>query len=175
MYTKESFLAACKLEAKILKHLAAQATPAQLGYRPTPGQRSTLELLQYLSYSPLASVIYAATGTWDHYDGLAAAGKDLTLAGFPKAIDKQAAAIAKHLKPLSDATLRRKQTTHWNGQKMTLGEALVALVLQHLTAYRFQLFLYLKASGSSQLGTSDAWMGKAKKPEKAKKARAEKA
>jgi hypothetical protein len=37
---------------------------------------------------------------------------------------------------------------------------LVNVVLRQFAAYRMQLFLYLKASGHPELGTSDCWMGK---------------
>ena len=36
-------------EVRILLHLVAEVDPAKLDYRPTPKQRSLLELLQYLS------------------------------------------------------------------------------------------------------------------------------
>jgi hypothetical protein len=66
MYRKDDFLASLKKEAKIIRHLATTIPAGQLGYRPTPGQRSTLELLQYLSFSPLSTAIYLVSGSWDH-------------------------------------------------------------------------------------------------------------
>src|SRR5258708_23282840 len=36
-------------EVRILLHLAAKIDRSQLDYRPTPAQRSTIELLRYLS------------------------------------------------------------------------------------------------------------------------------
>jgi hypothetical protein len=53
---------------------------------------------------------------------------------------------------------------------MGLGEALIELVLKTATAYRMQLFLYAKASGSAQLTSSDCWQGVAAKQKAAAQA-----
>jgi hypothetical protein len=163
MYRKADFLKSLKQEAKIIKHLASVLTPAQLDYRPTAAQRSTLETLQYLSYAPLATTEYLVSGSWDHYDAMAAAAKEVTPATIAKVIDKQVAAITKRLAKLGDAQILRKTVKSWSGKKMGLGEALIELVLKTATAYRMQLFLFAKASGSAQLTSSDCWQGVAAK------------
>jgi hypothetical protein len=170
MYRKADFLTSLKLEAKIIKHLAGVLSPAQLDYRPTPAQRTTLEVLQYLSYAPLATVDYLVSGSWDHYDAQAAAAKEVSLATAAKVIDKQVATIAKRLAKLSDAQILRRSVKSWSGKKMGLGEALIELVLKTATAYRMQLFLYAKASGSAQLTSSDNWQGVAAKKKAAAQA-----
>ena len=48
--TKSELLDSLQKEVRILLHLASKIDRAQLDYRPTPKQRSTLELLQYLTY-----------------------------------------------------------------------------------------------------------------------------
>jgi hypothetical protein len=48
--TKSELLASLQKEVRILLHLASKIDRSQLDYRPTPKQRSTLELLQYLSH-----------------------------------------------------------------------------------------------------------------------------
>jgi hypothetical protein len=47
--TKAELLAALQNEVRILLHLADKIDPTALDYRPTPKQRSTLELLRDLS------------------------------------------------------------------------------------------------------------------------------
>ena len=47
--TKEQLVASLQNEVRILLHLVSKIDRSQLNYRPTPGQRSTLELLRYLS------------------------------------------------------------------------------------------------------------------------------
>src|SRR5262252_1405215 len=46
--TKEELIASLQNEVRILLHLAGKIDRSKLDYRPTPKQRSTLELLQYL-------------------------------------------------------------------------------------------------------------------------------
>src|SRR4029434_3789054 len=46
--TKEELIASLQNEVRILLHLAGKIDRTKLDYRPTPKQRSTLELLQYL-------------------------------------------------------------------------------------------------------------------------------
>jgi hypothetical protein len=169
MYTKSSFLKSLRHEAKVVKHLATQIPAGQLDYRPTPAQRSALELLRYLSTCTQSAAVFATTQSWDHWDALDAQAKTLDAAGFAKAIDRQTKAVEKALAKQTDKTLQKKQIKTWSGVKCTLGEGLVEMVLKPLTAYRMQLFLYAKASGASHLTSSDCWQGK---PAKAKKAAA---
>ena len=163
MYTKASFLKSIALEAKVMKHLVAQIPSGQAEWRLTPPQRSTLELLRFMTYMPYASVEFALTQAWDKWDGHEAAAKDLQPADFAKAMDKQIKGITKLLAKHGDAALKRKTTKHWNGTKLTLGEALIEMVVKTMTAYRMQLFLQVKASGAPHLATSDCWQGKAAK------------
>lgn len=47
--TKSELVASLQNEVRILLHLASKIDRAKLDYRPTPNQRSTIELLQYLT------------------------------------------------------------------------------------------------------------------------------
>ena len=47
--TKSEIIASLQHEVRILLHLASKIDRSQLEYRPTPKQRSTIELLQYLT------------------------------------------------------------------------------------------------------------------------------
>lgn len=167
MFTKAAFLKSIALEAKVIKHLVTQIPAGKADWRLTPPQRSTIELVRFLSFMPLASVEFALTQAWDKWDGHAAGAKDLQPADFPKAMDKQMKGITKLLAKHGDAALKKKMTKHWNGTKLTLGDALVEMVLKTMAAYRMQLFLQVKASGAPHLGTSDCWQGKAAKAAKA--------
>ena len=46
--TKDELIAALQKEVRILLHLTSKIDRAQLDYRPSAKQRSTLELLRYL-------------------------------------------------------------------------------------------------------------------------------
>ena len=63
--TKPELIAALQDEVRILLHLAGKIDPAKLDYRPTPKQRSTVELLKYLSMMGPALVQAAKAGAFD--------------------------------------------------------------------------------------------------------------
>src|SRR5690349_4739384 len=46
--TKDELISSLEHEVRILLHLISKIEPQMLDYRPTPKQRSLLELLQYL-------------------------------------------------------------------------------------------------------------------------------
>jgi hypothetical protein len=62
------------------------------------------------------------------------------------------------LSGMSDADFRAEMTG-FDGQKISRGAFIVSLVLGGHTAYRTQLFLYLKSCGQEQLGTVNLWRG----------------
>ena len=79
--------------------------------------------------------------------------------------DQTIAAIAAHsgeyeklLADVTDADFR-SEMAGFDGSKMTRGSYLVTSVLGGCAAYRMQLFLYLKACGQEELGTSNLWRG----------------
>ena len=47
--TKDELITSLQNEVRILQHLCTKIEPSMLDYRPTPKQRSTLELLRYLT------------------------------------------------------------------------------------------------------------------------------
>src|SRR5687767_14090774 len=105
--TKPELIASLQNEVRILLHLASKIDRAQLDYRPTPKQRSTIELLKYLSVMGPAFV-KAAKGKLDPADWTAA-----TQAAEARDFDQTVSAIAAHadayatlLADMSDADLR---------------------------------------------------------------------
>lgn len=157
--TKAELVAALQNEVRILLHLASKVDRARLDYRPTPKQRSTLELLRYLSMMGPALVRAAKTAEFDMEgwtaDEKAAAERDFdqTLA----AIAGQTDGYARQLADLSDADLRAEVEIF--GDRSTRGAFLVNLVLCGGAAYRTQLFLYLKACGRDELDSMNLWGG----------------
>src|SRR3954462_4342179 len=63
--SKSELIGALQHEVDILVHLASKVDRAHLDYRPTPNQRSTIELLQYLSMMGPTLVQFARTGAFD--------------------------------------------------------------------------------------------------------------
>ena len=71
--TKAELIGSLQNEVRILLHLCTKIDRAQLDYRPTPKQRSTLELLHYLSFMGPTMVKAAKDGgAWRMTSRLAA-------------------------------------------------------------------------------------------------------
>jgi hypothetical protein len=157
--TKPEMIASLQNEVRILLHLASKIDRSKLDYRPTPKQRSTLELLQYLSIMGPSLIEVAKGGSFDpaKWSALETAAKardfDQTLA----AIEAQKDAYATLMNGMSDAELRSE--VEMFGSKTSRGAIITNLVLCGCAAYRTQLFLYLKACGREELGTMNLWGG----------------
>jgi len=157
--TKPELIASLQHEVTILLHLASKIDRATLDYRPTPKQRSTIELLKYLSVMGPSLVQAATTGAFDP-----AAWTAATQAAEARDFDQTLAAIAAHrdayatmLAGMSDADFRAEIDMF--GNKTTRGAFIVNLVLGGCAAYRTQLFVYLKACGREELSTMNLWAG----------------
>ncbi len=170
MITLDQFNAAVADEARIVKHLITQVPAKGWDFRPTPAQRSTLELVRYLAQGSLGCLLYALNGNWDHWDAGKAEVDKLGPQQLGKAMDKQAKAIAKALGALSPAKLKKATVKDFDGKTVPLVQFLLKMVTGQLAAYRMQLFLYAKQAGNAELTTSDCWLGKKAKPKKAEKA-----
>jgi hypothetical protein len=157
--TKSELIASLQHEVRILVHLMGKIDRATLDYRPTPKQRSTIELLKYLTIMGPALVQAAKTGGFDPAVWTAA-----EKAAQARNFDETVAAIAAHsdayaklLGDMSDADFRAEVDMF--GNKTTRGAFIVNLVLCGCAAYRTQLFMYLKACGREELSTMNLWAG----------------
>ena len=157
--SKPELIASLQNEVRILLHLAGKVDRATLDYRPTPKQRSTLDLLRYLSMMGPTLVGAAKAGAFDEAAWMAAehAAASLTFDQALETIAGHADLYATLLADVSDADLRAEVEVF--GDKTTRGAFLVTWVLCGCAAYRTQLFLYLKACGRDELGTMNLWAG----------------
>ena len=157
--TKSELIGSLQNEVRILLHLASKIERDQLDYRPSPKQRSTLELLRYLSIMGPELVKAAKAGGFDPAVWTVAQTEanardfDQTVA----AIAAQSDEYARLLADVSDDDLRGE--IEMFGSKPTRGSFIVNLVLGGCAAYRTQLFLYLKACGHEELNTMNLWAG----------------
>ncbi len=157
--TKPELIDALQTEVRILLHLADKADQAALDYRPTPKQRSTIELLRYLSMMGPVLAEAAKTGRFD-LDNWTAAEQAAMARSFEQtraAIAAQADLYASLLADLSEADMRAPVAPF--GEATTRGAFLVRWVLCGCAAYRTQIFLYLKSCGREELGTTNLWSG----------------
>lgn len=157
--TKEELVASLQNEIRIVLHLTSKIDRAQLDYRASPKQRSTLELLRYMSMMAPALLVSIKAGAFD-VAAFEAARKAAESADFDTLlamIGKQSNDLAALLDGYSDADLRGE--IEMFGRKATRGYFIVNMVLCAFAAYRMQLFLYLKACGREELNTMNLWAG----------------
>jgi hypothetical protein len=157
--TREELVASLQNEVRILLHLTSKIDRSQLDYRPTPNQRSTLELLRYLTMMGPELISCVRSGVLDHarWQGAVSAANRLDFDQILAALERQPTRYAELIGEFSDADLRDKiELLFWQGSR---GSIIVNLVLCGLAAYRAQLFLYLKACGCSDLSTANLWGG----------------
>lgn len=159
MMNKQQLLESIAHEVHVIRHLATKVPPDALDWRPSPAQRSTIELLRYLSTAAIDLTRVMLSGTWDVASVTGKAPTGLRAADFDAAMVAQLAAIEAALAPLGDVDLARRRATLPNGQTTNVGAALIDTVLKALVAYRMQLFLHAKMSGNASLTTANCWFG----------------
>ena len=157
--TKSELVASLQNEVRILLHLASKIQPEMIDYRPSAKQRSTLELLRYLTNMGPELVKGTKKGSFD-VESWTKATQEAEARDFAqtvKALAAQHDVYAQLIGSMSDAELR--ETINMFGTPMSKGAFLVNLVLAGCAAYRTQLFLYLKACGREELSTANLWGG----------------
>jgi hypothetical protein len=157
--TKDEVIAQLQKEVRILLHLAGKIDRSQLDYRPTPKQRSTIELLRYLTAMGPILVRSIKTGAFDIERWQADTAK-ANAADFDQVVAMIAAQEAEYaglLGSWSEADFRG--SIELFGRTQTRATWLLELVLNGCAAYRTQIFLYLKSCGRDELSTSNLWQG----------------
>lgn len=167
VFTKAELIASFHHEVHVLLHLIGKVDRAQLDYRPTPKQRSTIELIRYLALMGPTLVQAGAAGHFDR-DAWGARIKELETLD----LDGLIGVIATHkdqytalIDAIPDAAFREEVEIF--GRKRTRGAFLVNNVMANGVGYRMQLFLYLKSCGREELVTSNLWHGVDPAPAKA--------
>jgi hypothetical protein len=158
--TKDELIAALTHEVHVLRHLISKIDASTVDYRPTPKQRSSIEVVRYLvMQGPVLSNAIKA-GAFDGAAwGAAQAEVDAAdLAGLDAMLATQPAWFAEHIGAMSDEDFRG--TIRLFAGPMSRGVHFVTLVLANYAAYRTQLFCYLKLCGRDELGTMNLWGGK---------------
>lgn len=159
MLTKDDLLSLMLRECDICIHLHSKIPAGTTDFRFTPGQRSTLELLRYLSMIGIGASRSMVEGKWDAYQAAAKSAESLEAADFPAAMERQKAALSGLFAETPEADFTSKSFTLPWEQVMPLGKAIVTLAYGSLVAYRMQLFLHAKAAGNAAIGTANCWAG----------------
>ena len=162
MSVKQEVIELMVMECNVCKHVAKKFSKSQLNYRPSKAQRSTLELMRFISFFGAEAVRIVklngfATNQWEEYEKNAKKAETLKPAQFAKAMDVQAREIKKIVSSIPDADLKKKFKMPL-GKPVTVAQALLQVSARFMIGYRMQLYLYAKA-GNPKLGTADCWFG----------------
>ena len=158
MITTAQLAASMVHECNVSIHLFGKLVPAARGYRPTEGQRSTEELLRYLSMCGIAGTRSMAEGNWKIFSEYVERANAESMDDFPAAMERQRDELTAFFAQASDELLAKEAGVPGAG-RMPLAAGIMSGPLKWLTGYKLRLFLYAKATGSTDIGTSNAWGG----------------
>lgn len=167
MLRKEQLLESMVRDCEVSKHLFSKLPAESMHYRPTPDQRSTQELLQYLAICGIVGAKCMATDDWSLYAPFAERSQQMEATDFPAAMDRQISELREVFSSLTEEALESQEVAVPGGGKMPLGAGILNGPAKWLNAYKMQLFLYAKASGASELNTANVWAGVDPEPSKA--------
>lgn len=156
MFTKEEVWDSFANDFRIIKHLAEKAHVDNHGYKPTEKQRTMLELMQYMSIMGSGILKTVLMGDGNTFASYVEQSKSVTGENFIQRMDEQEAEMKETFMKFDDAELA-KELSLWG---MTGPKSMFVLNLVKIVAsYKMQLFLYIKASGRYEIGTSNLWAG----------------
>ena len=155
MYTREQCWKSLSNEIRVIKHLATKIPLGTEGYRPSESQRSTLELLQYLSAVGSSTLKVLATENTKAVMDYTDFKNSVTVENFAEKMDAQEIEMKQTFLAFTDEDLTKE--FDYYGVR-TKAEHIVEGIMKSFAAYRMQLFLYVKASGA-YVSTYDVWMG----------------
>lgn len=164
MITKDQFAQSLARECDIIVHLFSKIAPDAYDYRPSPEQRSTLELLRYVAIFASAGIDCMLHKDWKRFGEHRERVKEMSAAEFPAAMERQKQEILGVFASVSEEALRSQEAPMPGGAMLPLGLAIMEGPLKWMAAYKMQLFLYAKASGATELKTSNLWRGVEPKP-----------
>ncbi len=159
MLNKNDILESILTDIRITKHLLTKVPDGAMDYRPSPDQRSTLELLRYMSFCAIGGAHALYDGEWTKYKEWAERCDSLKPEEIDGALDRHAQALTSWFEGLSSDDFDTRLATTPLGEEFTLGRALIEMPLKWMTAYRMQLFLYAKQSGNKDIWTPNCWGG----------------
>lgn len=159
MITKNDILASIRHESDVCKHLFTKLPEGSMEYRPTPGQRSTLELLRYIAIIGIAGARGMIERNWSAFGPYKERIAGMTAEEFPAMMDLQMRELEEYLGAFSDEEFASKTMQLPTGGEAPLDLGLFNSVIKWLTAYKMQLFLYAKSNGRDDISTINCWAG----------------
>ncbi len=159
MISKDQIAASMMFECDVAKHVHTKLTPQSYDYKPTAGQRNTLELLRYLSICGIAGIQSLYQSNWKTFSTYTERASKMAAEEFPASMELQKQEINSFFDSVTERDLETKDALLPIGGTQLLGQAILDLPFKWLPAYKLQLFLYAKATGTADIGTANAWMG----------------
>ncbi len=146
-------------ECDVCVHLHGKLPKGAADYRPTPGQRSTLELLRHVAHSSIDGLRGMTDMKWETWEPNEKRLATMRLEDFPAEMARQKKEIVEYFERLTDKQFASQESMLMNGTKTKLAAALLDGPVRWATGYRMQLFLYAKAAGNAGIGTWNCWDG----------------
>jgi hypothetical protein len=163
MITQQQFTDSCLKEVKVFKHLYAKIVPGTLDFKPSGSQRTLNELLQYVMHAFIMELRGIETGKIENLKEAVAEAQKADTALFPSRMDELAELIKSVMTGMTDEKLAEEVDIFGRGAQARTSW-LFELILKNMVGYKMQLFLYIKESGNSSIGTPDLWRGEDSKP-----------
>jgi hypothetical protein len=158
MISKDQLVASLIRDCDIVQHLATKLSPESFDYRPSPGQRSTLDLMRYMSICVSTGLLSITDNNWARWGDAAARANAMGPDGFHAAMEQQKADIHAYFADKDESYFLTHEGSLPPNIKLPLGAAIIGGPLKWLASYKMQLFLYAKANGAP-IGTSNVWGG----------------
>jgi hypothetical protein len=157
--SKDELVGLLTHEVNVLRHLISKIDASAVDFRPTEGQRSSIELVRYLALQGpvLTQAIKAGAFDGKAWGATQAEVGAKDLAALDAMLAEQPGWFAEHVGAMTDEEMRG--VIQLFGPPGTRGTHFVNLVLANYAAYRTQLFCYLKLCGRTELTTSNLWAG----------------
>ena len=159
MITKQQLLDACRHETKVINNLATRLPDGALEWRPTPGQRTTLELMRYMTVMSEMMAVNAVTGNWEHAPALNEQSESVTLDNFADTMNRQVERVAEVLGDIDETAATTHEAALPWGEPCEQSALLMRGVYGTYLAYRMQFFLYAKEAGDETLSSMECWAG----------------
>ena len=147
-------------ELKLIKRLSTKVPVGKEDFRPKENVRSIIELLQYLSNCGTGMIQFwygNETEPRPFLKKLREEAPKVTLENAPDIFEGQIELINELFANITEHDLANKQVMYPWGATDPLGVALIETSIKWLTAYKMQLFLYLKQISDESLTTPDLW------------------
>lgn len=148
-------------EIELIKTLSVKVTDEILSYAPMEGMRTTLELMQYLTWCGSSTITFFLLNdpskAKENYMGFLEEAKSVTYENFKERMDVELTLIRNCFEKISDEDLITKEVILPWKEPMMLGQAIIETTIKWLTGYKMQLYIYMKQNGI-KLDTGDCWI-----------------